>query len=129
MKSDSVRNAACLVAIAGILLHLYLIFVHAASTSVSYYIAPSMNLIPYLLCVVLARTSEKPVMAFCAALLVLVLDLYLFHEYLFAARMYRFVLIEVYQTLFKIVVVLPVGCLAGFLIDKVIGHTPAKRVG
>ncbi|HTG80834.1 MAG TPA: hypothetical protein VL949_02760 [Geobacteraceae bacterium] len=129
MKSKSVRNAAYLVAIIGVLLHAYLIYFHTERHGSVYgVIVPAMNVVPYLVCIVLARVTTKPVMALCSGLLVLMVDLSIFHDYLFSTRTFRFALIEFYQIMFKTAVVVPLGCFVGSLIDKYCGRSGVKHV-
>ena len=119
MKSKSMTTAALIVSIVGIILHIYLTCFHTPSGSFSFLIIPLMNLIPYLICIVLIKTVTKPTIPLCAGLLLLVFDLYLFNDYFFSTKTYRYQLIEAYQIMFKTAVIVPIGCLIGNLLDKV----------
>jgi len=125
MNSTAMRYGAYLVSTWGVLLHVYLTMYHAAGP-VSYHIVPAMNVIPYLLCMILARSSTRPIMFLCASLLVLVTDVYLFWGYMASARTYRFQLVEWFQIMFKTAVVVPLGCLMGYAIAKLLRHEDAK---
>src|SRR5512135_2327299 len=114
MNSKSMTYAAYLVALAGILLHIYLTLVHTMGGSAHFYVVPAMNVIPYLACIYLVLIMRKPVMALVAAIILLLLDIYLFREYFFSTRTYRFMFIEMMQILIKTVVIVPLGCLVGF---------------
>jgi hypothetical protein len=127
MNSKYITYATCLVAIAGILLHIYLTIYHTMSGSIYFVIVPAMNVIPYLVCIYLARSMKKPVMPLLAAILVLAMDLYLFQEYFFSTTTYRYLFIETMQILMKTIVIVPAGCFAGFLIDKVIKRDGEKK--
>ncbi|HLO26550.1 MAG TPA: hypothetical protein VK187_10575 [Geobacteraceae bacterium] len=119
MKSKSMTTAAFIVSLVGIMLHIYLTFFHTPSGSLYLLVIPLMNIIPYLICVVLIKTVSKPAIPLCAALLLLVFDLYLFKNYFFTTRTYRYQFIEMYHILFKTAVILPIGCLIGNLLGKV----------
>jgi len=127
MNSKYIAYAAYLVAVAGILLHLYLTIYHTMSGSIYFIIVPAMNVIPYLVCIYLARSMKKPVMPLCAAILVLAMDLYLFQEYFFSTTTYRYLFIETMQILMKTVVIVPLGCFVGFLIDKALNRDGEKK--
>jgi hypothetical protein len=127
MNSKSITYVAYLVALVGVLLHLYLTIYHTMSGSIYFVIVPAMNVIPYLVCIYLARTMKKPVMPLLAAIMVLALDLYLFQEYFFSTISYRYLFIETMQILMKTVVIVPLGCFVGFLIDKVINRDGEKK--
>ena len=127
MNSKYITYAAYLAAIVGILLHLYLTIYHTTSGSIYFVIVPAMNVIPYLVCIYLARSMKKPVMPLFAAILVLAMDLYLFQEYFFSTTTYRYLFIEMMQILMKTVVIVPLGCFVGFLIDKAINRDGEKK--
>ncbi len=127
MKSKSLTNAAYLAALLGVLLHLYLTIAHPAGGPIYFNIVPLMNIIPYLICIILARSMKRPIMPLSAAIMVLLLDLFLFNEYLFATKTYRFLLVETYQMTLKTVVILPLGCFIGYVIDRVMQRNAEKQ--
>ena len=127
MKSKSMTNAAYLAALLGVLLHLYLTVAYPAGGSVYFNIVPVMNIIPYLICIFLARSMKKPIMPLTAGIIVLVLDLFLFNEYLFSTKTYRFLLIEIYQIMLKTAVILPLGCFVGYVIDRFLQRGAEKQ--
>src|SRR5512136_695292 len=110
MNSKYITYAAYLVAIVGVLLHLYLTIYHTMSGSIYFVIVPAMNVIPYLVCIYLARSLKKPVMPLLAAIMVLAMDLYLFQEYFFSTTTYRYLFVETMQILMKTVLIVPAGC-------------------
>ncbi len=77
-----------------------------------------MNMIPYLICIVLLKAVTKPTIPLCAALLVLVFDLYLFKNYFFSTRTYRYQFLETYMLIIKVIVIVPLGCLIGNFLGK-----------
>ncbi len=127
MKSKSMTNAAYLVASLGVLLHLYLTVAHPAGGSIYFNIVPLMNIIPYLICIILARSMKKPLLPLSAGIMVLILDLFLFNEYLFSTRTFRFLTIEIFQITLKTAVVLPLGCFIGYVIDRVMQRNAEKQ--
>ncbi|HTP66578.1 MAG TPA: hypothetical protein VMJ66_14395 [Geobacteraceae bacterium] len=127
MKSRSMINAAYLTALLGVLLHLYLTVANPAGGSAYFNIVPVMNIIPYIICIFLARSMKKPIMPLSAAIMVLLLDLFLFNEYLFATKSYRFLLVEIYQIMLKTAVILPLGCFIGYLIDRFVQRGGEKQ--
>ncbi len=118
MKSKSMATAALIVSLAGIVLHIYLTCFHAPSGSFSFLIVPLANMIPYLICIVLLKAVTKPTIPLCAALLLLVFDLYLFKNYFFSAKTYRYQFLETYMLIIKVIVVVPLGCLIGNFLGK-----------
>jgi hypothetical protein len=119
MKSKVMTIAACIASIGGVLLHIYLTSYHTPSGSSSFLVVPLMNTIPYLICLVLIKMVNKPAMPLCAALLLLAFDLYLFKNYFFPTKTYRYQFIEMYQIMFKTAVIVPIGCFIGNVLGKV----------
>jgi hypothetical protein len=113
------KYAAYLVSTLGIILHLYLTFFHTTAGSINYLIVPAMNLIPYLACMIVLLSSARPILPLCAATILLLFDLYLFSGYIFSTKTYRYLVIESYFIIFKTAVIVPIGCLIGYVIDKV----------
>ncbi len=128
MKGKAIRNAAYLVSALGVVLHVYLTLIHPATGSVYNLIVPSMNVIPYLACILVACTTKKPIMPLCAGLIILLIDIYQFHEWLLRTRTYRFILIEIYQVIIKTAVIVPIGCFIGFMLDKLINRHAVNQV-
>jgi len=127
MNSKYMTYAVYLVAIVGVALHIYLTIYHTMSGSIYFIIVPAMNVIPYLICVFLARTAKKPIEPLLATILVLVTDFYIFQDYFYSTTTYRYLFIETMQILMKIVVIMPIGYFAGFLIDKIINKEGQKE--
>ena len=127
MKTKPLSNAAYFVSALGVLFHLYLTLFHSTRGSFYYIIIPLINVLPYLLCMVLVKLSRKPLLPLCSCLMLLLFDVYLFHKYFFSTRTYRFQVIEYYLIMFKTVVILPAGCLIGYLSDKIIQRRTVKR--
>lgn len=126
MKSKGTRISALVVSALGILLHVYLTAFHTMSGALYHYIIPLTNFIPYLLCLVLVKLAARPIIPLCAAIILLLIDLYLFRGYLLTSGTYRFDIIELAFIVLKLVVALPVGCLIGFLIAKFFGRSAAE---
>jgi hypothetical protein len=127
MNSKSITYLAYLAAIMGVLLHIYLTVFHTTGGSIYFVMVPAMNVIPYLVCIYLARSMKKPVMPLFAAILLLAMDLYLFQEYFFSTTTYRYLFIETMQILMKTAVIVPMGCFVGFLIDKAMNRDGEKK--
>jgi hypothetical protein len=128
MKGKAMRIAAYLASALGVVLHVYLTIVDPLAGSLYDIIVPFMDAIPYLVCIIIARSIAKPIMPLCAGLILFMTDIYLFHDYLAATRIHRFVVVEFYQTVFKTVVMVPAGCFIGFLIDKLMRHYTSKTL-
>ena len=127
MNSKFMTYAVYLVAIIGVALHIYLTIYHTMSGSIYFIIVPALNVIPYLIGIFLARTAKKPIEPLLATILVLVTDFYIFQDYFFSTTTYRYLFIETMQILMKIVVIMPIGYFAGFLIDKIINKEGQKE--
>lgn len=125
MNSKSMTIAALTVSIVGIALHIYLTCFHTPSGSFSSLIVPLMNMIPYLICIVLIKTVTKPTIPLCSALLLLMVDLYLFKDYFFSTKTYRYQIFETYLLIIKVAVIVPIGCLIG----NVLGKAMIRRQG
>lgn len=126
MKSTPMTTAAFIVSIVGIMLHIYLTFFHTPSGSLYFLVIPLMNIIPYLICIVLIKAVSKPAMPLCAALLLLVYDLYLFKNYFISTRTYRYQFVETYLIMFKTAVILPIGCLIGNVLARVMTRSDGE---
>ena len=100
MKHKFIRSAAYLVAILGIILHLYLTSIQQTTGITYVLIATVMNIIPYVICILLTKGTAKPVMPLCAGFMILIMDFYMFNGYLTGNRTHRFVLIEIYKDIF-----------------------------
>jgi hypothetical protein len=97
------------------------------SGSAYFYIVPAMNAIPYLVCIYLAWSMNKPIMPLIAAILVLVTDFYLFRGIFSSMTTYRYQFMEMMQILMKTVVIVPLGCLIGSFVHKQLNRDGEKR--
>lgn len=84
--------------------------------------ALAFNIVPYLVCLILVR-MQRPAMALCASVLLLIVDVWLYkdlvafqgfslHNFFYSA------VVTMYAPLWKIALVVPAGCLLGLLIGK-----------
>jgi len=92
-----------------------------------------LNFLPYGICLLLDRIKRRQVMAACAAILLLTVDLWLFREIIdghsFSAIpviFYDFVIPRI-TPLVKLIFILPCGWLAGLLVEKLFRGTPKSR--
>jgi hypothetical protein len=121
------KYAAYLVATLGILMHGYLAFLQSAAGSIYDIVVPAMNVIPYLACMLLTRSSVRPAMPLCAGIIVLLLDVYLFHGYFFSTKTNRFLVVEICLIILKTVVIVPAGCLIGLFVDGLMKRPAEKK--
>jgi len=85
--------------------------------------AIAFNIVPYVICLILLKTTHRPAMALCASTLLLIVDVWLYKDVIDydSLTVQEFVyetIVARYSPLLKIVFVVPVGCLVGFVIDK-----------
>ena len=123
MKLISVRNMTYLVVAAGIVMFIAALAERVDRLSFYLVCTVAFNIVPYIICLILVKTTNRPVMALCASMLLLIVDVWLYkdiidyegltiHEFVYATIVTR------YSPLLKIVFVVPVGCLIGFVIDN-----------
>ena len=91
----------------------------------SYYavFAVAFNIVPYVICLILVKKMNLPVTALCASALLLTVDVWLYKdiidfEGITVRNLVYSAIILRFEPLLKLVLVLPAGCLAGFVIDK-----------
>ncbi len=82
----------------------------------------AFNIVPYAICLILAK-SMRPLMALCAAVLLLIVDVWLYNDIIavpgFSLRTFVYsAVITMYAPLWKMALVLPAGWLVGLMIDK-----------
>ncbi len=87
------------------------------------FVVVACNILPYLVCLFLVRTVQRPLAPLCASILLLIADLWLFKDIIvykgfsFDTFVYSLV-ITMRAPLWKMALVLPAGCIVGLLIDK-----------
>jgi hypothetical protein len=119
MKLATMTATAYLISSAGILVHLYLTMALAGHEPSLLLIIPAMNSLPYILCIMLTRITGRPLNLICAGLLLLASDAYFFKGLLLGTDPMRKQMVECYQIIFKLAVVVPFGYLVGISMSKV----------
>jgi hypothetical protein len=112
-----------LAAAAGIAMYLVLLAQRIDRLTVYLVCAIAFNIAPYVICLILVRTVQRPLTALCASVLLLIVDMRLFRDIIVfkGFSIPRFVysaVISMYAPLWKMALVLPAGCLVGLLIDR-----------
>jgi hypothetical protein len=111
-----------LVAAAGIAMYLVLLAERIDRLTVYLICAVAFNIVPYVICLIFARTVQRPLTTLCASVLLLIVDVWLFKDLIvfIGFSIPRFVystVVSMYAPLWKMALVLPAGCLVGLLID------------
>jgi len=89
-----------------------------------------VNFLPYVFCLVIDRIMNRSVMAACSSILLLTVDLWLFrdiidsHSFSGVPIIFYDIVVPRLSPLLKLVIILPSGCLAGFLVEKYCHGTP-----
>jgi hypothetical protein len=118
MRSGRIDRLTYLVLILGAALHVYLAASHAVELTLNSMITPFLSMLPYVMCLVLLSCSNKSLMALCAGLLLLTADLILFRNFIFDSRGAGYNLISMYTPVWKLVLLVPLGCFIGRMIDS-----------
>ncbi len=129
MKLLSIRNVTYLVAAAGMVP--YLVGFAERIDRITLYLVCVVvfNAVPYAICLFLLRT--RPLMALCASVLLLIVDAELYKDIIIykGFSIPNFVysaVVSMYAPLWKIALVLPVGCLVGLMIGRILHKNPEK---
>ncbi len=125
MKPVYVRKATYLVAAVGILMYVAALVERFDRLHPYTFWVVVFNILPYLVCLFLVRIVQRPITALCASILLLVVDVWLykgiiaFHGFSLDTFVYPAV-ITMYAPLWKMALVIPVGCLVGLMIHKIV---------
>ncbi len=125
MKPVYVRKATYLVAAVGILMYVAALVERFDRLHPYTFWVVVFNILPYLVCLFLVRIVQRPITALCASILLLVVDVWLykgiiaFHGFSLDTFVYSAV-ITMYAPLWKMALVIPVGCLVGLMIHKIV---------
>ena len=118
MKNASIDKATYVVIILGTLLHVYLAVCRSMETSFNVFIIPALNILPYVICLVILKMGKKSITALCAALAVLVTDIFLFNNFIFNPGAMGYNLLGIFTPVWKVALALPIGWIVGLMIDK-----------
>jgi hypothetical protein len=127
MKHGSIRKAAYLVVGLGVVLHVYLAVGHALQPDFKLHLMPLMGILPYAMCLVLLKYFRSPVPALCTALLLLTADLFLFRNFIVDSSGAGYNLISIYTPVWKLALLVPLGCFIGRMIDNVVTSRGNKK--
>ena len=118
MTNGRIDKLTYLVLSLGAALHVYLAAGHAIGLTSNVMITLFLNMLPYVMCLVLLSCSNNPLMALCSGLLLLTADLFLFRNFLFDNRGVGYNLIGISTPVWKLVLLVPLGCFIGRMIDN-----------
>jgi len=119
MRSGRIVRLTYLVLSLGAALHVYLAACHTIESAFNVMVTLFLSLLPYVMCLVLLSCSNNPLMALCSGLLLLTADLFLFRNFLFDDRWVGYNLIGISTPIWKLVLLVPLGCFIGRMIDYV----------
>ncbi len=126
MKPVSARKMTYLVTAVGIFMYVAALVERIDRLHPYVFWVLGFNILPYLVCLFLVRNVQRPLAPLCASVLLLIVDMWLykgiiaFHGFSIDKFVYSAV-ISMYAPLWKMVIVIPVGCLVGLAIDKGLG--------
>ena len=118
MRSGRIDKLTYLVLSLGAALHVYLAASHTIELTFNVMVTLFLSMLPYVMCLVLLTCSNNPLMALCAGLLLLTADLFLFRNFLFDNRGVGYNLIGISTPIWKLVLLVPLGCFIGRMIDN-----------
>ncbi len=125
MKQVTVRKMTYFVAAVGILIYLAALVERIDRLHPYVFWVVLFNIVPYLVCLFLVRIVQRPITALCASILLLIADVWLyrgiiaFHGFSIDTFVYS-AITTMYAPLWKMAIVIPVGCLVGLMIHKIL---------
>lgn len=118
MRNSKIDNAMYVVLSLGVVFHVYLAVSLTMASVFTFVVIPLFNILPYLMCLILLKYTNKSLMILCAGLSILISDFMLFKNYLFESRPIIYALVGLYAPVGKMIVSIPVGCIIGQMISK-----------
>ncbi len=123
MKQVTARKVTYLVAAVGIFMYAAALIERIDRLHPYTFWVVVFNILPYLVCLVLVRTVQRPLAPLCASILLLIADTWLFKDIIafkgFSVDTFVYsAVITMYAPLWKMALVLPAGCIVGLVIDR-----------
>ncbi len=123
MKQVTVRKMTYLVVAVGTIMYVAALIERIDRLHPYTFWVVAFNVLPYIVCLFLVRTVQRPLAPLCASVLLLVTDTWLFKNIIafkgFSLDTFVYsAVITMYAPLWKMALVLPVGCIVGLMIDK-----------
>ncbi len=123
MKQVTVRKTTYLVAAVGTIMYVAALIERIDRLHPYMFWVVGFNILPYLVCLFLVRTVQRPLAPLCASILLLTVDLWLFKDIIafkgFSLDTFVYsAVITMYAPLWKMALVVPAGCIVGLMIDK-----------
>ncbi len=123
MKQVTVRKLTYLVAAVGTIMYVAALIERIDRLHPYTFWVMVFNILPYLVCLFLVRTAQRPLAALCASVLLLIVDTWLFKDIIafkgFSLDTFVYsTVITMYAPLWKMALVVPAGCIVGLMIDK-----------
>jgi hypothetical protein len=125
MRNGRIDKLTYLVLSLGAALHVYLAAGHTIGLTFNVVVTLFLSMLPYVMCLVLLSCSNNPLMALCAGLLLLAADLFLFRNFIFDSTGAGYNLISIYTPVWKLALLVPLGCFIGRMIKYV--TTPGNK--
>jgi hypothetical protein len=119
MRNGRIDKLTYLVLSLGAALHVYLAAGHTIGLTFNVVVTLFLSMLPYVMCLVLLSCSNNPLMALCAGLLLLAVDLFLFRNFIFDSSGAGYNLISIYTPVWKLALLVPLGCFIGRMIKYV----------
>lgn len=117
MKIESLNKVTFLLIVLGTAFHIYVGIVVSTGGPVRAIIVPTLNIVPYLACLLLFKLARKTALFFGVVSLLL-MDVYLFSGFLMGKSTFGFAMIGIFTLFMKLGISLLVGFIAGQLIEK-----------
>jgi len=119
MRNGRIDRLTYLVLGLGAALHVYLAAGHTIGLTFNVVVNLFLSMLPYVMCLVLLSCSSNPLMALCSGLLLLAAYIFLFRNFIFDSSGAGYNLISIYTPVWKLVLLVPLGCIIGRMIRYV----------
>lgn len=123
MKLLTAKNVTYLIVAVGIGMYVAALVDRIDRLNFYLFCVVAFNMLPYAFCLMLLRTAKRPITALCSAILLLIVDLWLFKDIIafegFSVRKFAYSsIVTMYAPLWKMALVVPAGFLVGLAIHK-----------
>ena len=103
----------------GACLHIFTAFVNSSERFTSFSLGVmAWSIVPYIICLIILRSVDAPIKALGASLLILIMDAWIYAEIFISPSSSTAAIGLLFMPFWDMVLVIPIGCLFGWLIEK-----------
>jgi len=103
----------------GVCLHIFTAFVNSSERFTSFSLGVmAWSIVPYIICLIILRSVGTPIKALGASLLILIMDAWIYAEVFISPSSSNAAIGLIFMPFWDMVLVIPIGCLFGWLIEK-----------